>query len=84
MNINEFNKAQRMITKIEYADSILKYKEFYSLMVLPQGKSPTDHKNPLEKPLLGEKVLVEFIRSAIEDYKAYLISELKDLGVDYE
>ncbi len=84
MKITKFNKAQRLITKIEYVDSILKYKSFYSIMVIPESKSLADYKDPLEKLIVGEKKLQDFIRNSIEDYRAHLISKLKDLGVEYE
>lgn len=84
MNKTEFNEAQRLITKIEYVDSILEYKSFHSIMVIPESKSLADYKNPLEKLIVGEKKLQDFIRNSIEHYRVYLISELKELGVDYE
>lgn len=35
MNRNEFNEAQRLVTKIERVDSLLKYKALYSLNFFP-------------------------------------------------
>lgn len=84
MNKDEFKEAQKLIYELERTDSILKYDEYYSIMVQPKGKTPTDHKKPVEKDLLGKTKLQVFIRNGIESYRVYLISRLRELGVDYE
>lgn len=84
MNRHEFREAQKLMYEVERTDSILKYDEFYSLMVRPKGKTPTDHRKPVEKDLLGKAKLQMYIRKGIVEYREYLISELRDLGVEYE
>lgn len=84
MNINDFNKAQRLVTQIEYVDSILKYKSFDSLMVIPDAESLKSVREPVKKTLVCEKELQAFIRNSIEAYKVHLISKLEELGVEYE
>lgn len=85
MDRNEFREAQSLITKLEYADSILAYKQFYSLMVMPDDKSlEKDVYDPIEKNFMWEKRLQSYIRKGIVDYRVQLLSELRELGVDYE
>lgn len=84
MNRHEFREAQRLITKIEYIDSILSHKQFYSLMVMPNDESPEDCYDPEEKQIMWEKELQNYIRKGIVDCRIRLLSDLRELGVDYE
>lgn len=84
MNRNEFNEAQRLVAKIDRVDSLLKYKELYSLNFFPVNKSEESDCEPVEEQIMWEKDLQKFIRSGIGSYRVYLIDKLGELGVDYE
>lgn len=84
MNRNEFKEVQRLVTKMERVESILKYKDFYSLSFFPVDKHKENDYDPVEEEIMWEKDLQKFIRSGIESYKVYLTDRLKELGVDYE
>lgn len=84
INRYDFREAQSLISKLEYADSILAHKQFYSLMVMPNDESPEDVYKPEEKQFMWEKGLQNYIRKGIVDYRTHLISELRELGVEYE
>lgn len=84
MNKNEFNEAQRLITKLDRVDSLLKYKTFYSLNFLPVDKPEERDYDNVEEQIMWEKDLQNYIRKGIVDYRTHLISELRELGVEYE
>lgn len=84
MNKHEFNEAQRLITKLERVDSLLKYKTLYSINFFPVDKPEESDYDPVEEQIMWEKDLQTFIRNGIGSYRVYLIDRLAELGVKYE